>query len=101
MINVRDLYVCSSSRNMEYYTLYSLSVFSLAKSLKLMLEISVAYRLGSYLLTDNCLICRLRARCMISNGNININILATVCLSLFSSKQWIIKQSLDSVFVIS
>ena len=36
-----------------YYTLYSLSVFSLAKSLQLILEISANYRLVSYLLGDN------------------------------------------------
>ena len=48
------------------------------------------------------LICRLRAQCMISNKKyLNITFLATVCLSLFSSEQYIIKQLLDSVFVIS
>ena len=36
-----------------YYTLYSLPVFSLAKSLQLILEISDTYRLVSYLLADN------------------------------------------------
>ena len=40
----------------HYYTLYSLSVFSLAKSLRLILEISATYRLVSYLLADNWLI---------------------------------------------
>ena len=54
-----------------YYTLYSLTVFSLAKSLQLILEISATYRLVSYLLADNWLICRLRAKCMISTNNIN------------------------------
>ena len=54
-----------------YYTLLSLSVFLLAKSLQLILEISATYRLVSYLLADNWLICRLRAQCMISNNNIN------------------------------
>ena len=39
-----------------YYTLYSLPVFSLAKSLQLILEISDTYRLVSYLLADNWLI---------------------------------------------
>ena len=39
--------------NPSYYTLYSLSVFSLAKSLQLILEISTTYRLVSYLLGDN------------------------------------------------
>ena len=37
----------------NYYTLYSLSVFSLAKSLRLILEISTTYGLVSYLLADN------------------------------------------------
>ena len=42
-----------TSGNFCYYTLYSLSVFSLAESLQLILEISATYRLGSYLLADN------------------------------------------------
>ena len=40
----------------NYYTLYSLSVFSLAMSLRLILEMSATYRL-----VDNWLICRLWA----------------------------------------
>ena len=54
-----------------YYTctLYSLSLFSLAESLELSLEISATYRLVSYLLADNCLICRLCVQCMISIDN--------------------------------
>ena len=36
-----------------YYILYLLSVFSLVKSLQLILEISATYRLVSYLLGDN------------------------------------------------
>ena len=40
------------------YWLYSLSVFSLANSLQLILEISANYRLVSYLLADNWLICQ-------------------------------------------
>ena len=43
--------------------------YALAKSLKLIFEISANYRLVSYLLADNGLICRLRAQCMISNIN--------------------------------
>jgi len=54
-----------------YYTLYSFSVFSLAKSLQIILEISATYRLASYLLADNWLISRLHAQCMISNNNCN------------------------------
>ena len=56
----------------HYYTLYSPSVFSLAKSLQLILEIGTTYRLVSYLLADNWLICRLRTQCMMSNININL-----------------------------
>ena len=55
--------------NVYYYTLYSLSVFSLAKSLQLILEINATYRLVSYLL--DWPISRMRAQCMISNKNIN------------------------------
>ena len=36
-----------------YHTLYSLSVFLLAKTLQLILEISATFRLVSYLLSDN------------------------------------------------
>ena len=36
-----------------YYTLYSQSVFSLAKNLQLILEISATHRLVSYLIADN------------------------------------------------
>ena len=62
--------------NSVYYTLYSLSDFSLAKSLQLILEISVTYRLVSYLR----LICRLRTQCMISYDNIKSGSLrARVC----------------------
>ena len=50
--------------------MYSLSVFALAKSLQLILEISATYRLVSYLLADTWLICRLRAQCMISKSNV-------------------------------
>ena len=53
-----SLYLCMNANitsscpaNMpSYYTLDSLSVFSLAKSLQLTLEISATYRLISYLL---------------------------------------------------
>ena len=38
--------------NLINYTLYSRSVFSLAKSLQLILEISATYRLVSYLPAD-------------------------------------------------
>ena len=85
-----------------YYTLYSLSVFSLAKSLQLIVEISTTYRLVSYLLADNWLMCRLCAQCTISNNNnYQFRFFATLCLSLFSSKQCLIKQLLHLVFVIS
>ena len=40
--------------NKHYYTLNSLSIFSLVKSLQLILEISATYRLVNYLLADNC-----------------------------------------------
>ena len=53
-----------------YNTFYSLSIFSLAKSLQLIFEISATYRLVSYLLAHNWLICRLRAQCMIYNNRV-------------------------------
>ena len=45
----------------------SLSFFRYSLSVQLILEISVTYRLVSYLLADNWLICRSGAQCMISN----------------------------------
>ena len=53
--------------NFSFSTIY----LSLAKSLSLILEISTTYRLVSYLLADNWLICRLCAQCMISKSNVN------------------------------
>ena len=55
--------------NNYYYTFYSLSIISLAKSLQLILEISATYmyRVVSYLLADNWVVCRLQARCIISS----------------------------------
>ena len=53
-----------------YYTLYSLSIFSLDNILQLILEISATYGLDSYPLADNWLICRLRAQCMIFKSNV-------------------------------
>ena len=44
-------------------------------SLLLILEISATYRLVSYTLADNWLICRLRAQCMIYNLAISIQVL--------------------------
>ena len=52
-----------------YMYIDSLSLFSLAESLELSLEISATYRLVSYLLADNWLICRLCVQCMISIDN--------------------------------
>ena len=49
------------------YTLYSLSIFSLAKSAQIILEICAIYRLVSYLLADDWLICRLRTQCQIGS----------------------------------
>ena len=69
--------------NVYYYTLYSLSVFSLSKSLHLILEISANYRLVSYLLADNYLICRLYAQCMISNNNNQFRFLPCVFVVIF------------------
>ena len=54
-----------SAHYFVYYTLYSLSIFSLANILQLILEISATYGLDSYLPADNSLICRLRVQCMI------------------------------------
>ena len=52
MYSTRDMF--AKHNNFHYYTLYSLSVFSLAKSLQLILEISPTYiLLVSYLLADN------------------------------------------------
>ena len=83
----------------NFFSLYLLSIFSLAKIQQLILEISATYKLVSYLLADNWLICTLCAQCMISESNVTPSV--PLILSLSISKQCIIKQLLDSVFVIS
>ena len=73
------------------YTFYSVSIFSLAKSLQLILEISATHRLVSYLLVDNFLICRLRAQCIISKSNVNSVLCNGVLVIInFISKQCIV-----------
>ena len=47
-------------------------IYSLAKSLQLILEISATYRLVSYLLAGDWLICRLCMQCMISKSNVKL-----------------------------
>ena len=78
--------------NIYYYTLYSLSVFSLAKSQQLILEISATYRLVSYLLADYRIIFRLRAWKAWFPRAMSTVFHAMLCLSfIFSSKQCINK----------
>ena len=83
----------------DYYTLYSLSVFLSAKSQELILEINAAYKLVIYVLADYWLICRLRAMRDFQEQCQTV-LHAMLCLSLFSSKQFILRQLLDSVFLI-
>jgi len=84
LYNVHLLFtLIESPLKYHYYTLYSLSVFSLAKILQLILEMSATYRLVSYPLADNWLICWLRAQCMISNDNINLGSLRWCVCCLF------------------
>ena len=45
-------YDSAQADHIDYYTLFSLPVFSLAKSLQLILEINATYRSASYLLAD-------------------------------------------------
>ena len=66
-----SLFLLLAAKEIIYYTLDSLSVFLLVKNLQLTLELG-----------------------MISRSNIKL-FLATVCLSLISSKQCILKQLLD------
>ena len=54
--NKRVTYGDTDTYKHYYYTLYSLSVFSLAKSLQFFWEITATYRLICYLLADNWLI---------------------------------------------
>ena len=49
-----QLYVSAKHSYFDYYSLQALSIFSLAKVLQLILEISLIFRLLSYLLTDKC-----------------------------------------------
>ena len=62
-------------------------------SLLLIFEIGTTCRLVSYLLTDNLLVCRLRAQCIISNNNINSGSLRwCVCRYFLQNNVIIIKQ---------
>jgi len=72
-------------------------------SLQLILEISTTSTssLVSYLLADNWLINRLCAQCMISESNVKLFFVRRYCVFVFSSKWRVIKQLLDSIFVIS
>ena len=97
------MHFIGSTNNTNCYTQCSLSFFSFYKSLQLIFGISATYRFDSYLLAGNCLICRFSAQCMISKSNVKLwSVRRCVCLFLFFSlKQCIIKQLLNSVFVIS
>ena len=52
--------------------LYIVLTILLAMILPLILEISTTYRLASYLLADNWLICRLHTQCMISKCDVKL-----------------------------
>ena len=97
------MHFIGSTNNTNCYTQCSLSFFSFYKSLQLIFGISATYRFDSYLLAGNCLICRFSAQCMISKSNVKLwSVRRCVCLFLFFSlKQCIIKQLLNSFFVIS
>ena len=86
------------------YTLHALSAFSLVKSLQLILKIKATYRSVSYLREANWLTCRSCAQCMIHDFQEWCQTVfhATVCLSLFPSKQVYKYETiiLDSVLVI-
>ena len=88
--------------DVKYCSLKPLSILSLGKILQQISEITPTYWLVSYLLADNWLICGLRAHYAWFLRAMSSWLRATVYLSLFISKQCIIvKQSLDSIFVIS
>lgn len=53
-------------------TLYSLTIFSLAKSVQLILELSIVYRLVSCLQANNWLTCRLHTQYMICERNVKL-----------------------------
>lgn len=53
-------------------TLYSLTIFSLAKSVQLILELSIVYRLVSCLQANNWLTCRLHTQYMICKRNVKL-----------------------------
>ena len=82
------------------YTLYLLSVFSMAKILQSILEISKTYGLVSsrYLVAVNLLICRLRAQCMTSKSTFKL-CSARLCffaVIFFKLQKCVKKQLLDS-----
>ena len=92
--------------NKYYYTFNSLSIISLAKSLRLILEISATYmyRLVSYLLADKWLICMLHTQCIISNLEQCQNLIGSMQQCIYHylfQNNVLINQLLDFVFVIS
>ena len=86
------------------FTLYLLSVLSMAKILQLIFEISETYGLVSYLVAVNLLnqICRLRAQCMTSKNTFKLcsarmfRTTMCVCRYFLQIKICVIKQLLDS-----
>ena len=76
------------------YTLYALSVFSLAK---LILEISATYELVCFLVAVNLLTCRLRAQCMTWKSTFKL-CSARQCVFVDIFFKRMIKQLLDSFF---
>ena len=78
--------------------LYIVLNILLAVILQLILEISTTYRLASYLLADNWLICRLHTQCMISKCDVKLVRCDDVFVVIYTMY---LKQLLDSVFVIS
>ena len=79
--------------NFCYYTLYFLSLFSFAKSMQSVLEISTTYRWVSYLLAGNQLICRLGVQCMIFKSNVKLcSVRRCVCRCFMQGSQRDLKQ---------
>ena len=77
------------------------SVFSLAQSLQLVLEINATLRLVNYQLANNCLICRLGAQCMILNNNVKSVPCDGVFVAIFFKTMYNKTIIIDSIFVIS
>ena len=93
---VKNLFKPKDSNNVRIHSKYFTVLFSLILHIQLALALFRRSEQNTYILVTNP-----SFACMTVREQCQTVFCATVCLSLFSFKQYIIKQLLDSIFVIS